>query len=72
MFKEIKKQHSKNYAAHVNKNCIGCGLCVGICSEVFSMTDRKTAKASGDIYAEQENSVLEAADSYPVDAIEVN
>ena len=58
--------------AYVNENCIGCGLCVSICPEVFSMTDSNTAKASGDISGEQENSAHEAADSCPVDAIEVN
>ncbi len=58
--------------AHVNENCIGCGLCVGICPEVFSMTDSKTAKANDTIPPEQENAVHEAADSCPVDAIEVD
>lgn len=58
--------------AHVNENCIGCGLCVGVCPEVFTMTDSTTAKASSDIPIEQENSVQEAADGCPVDAIEVN
>lgn len=58
--------------AHVNGNCIGCGLCVGVCPEVFTMTDSTTAKASSDIPIEQENSVQKAADGCPVDAIEVN
>lgn len=58
--------------AHVNENCIGCKVCVGICPEVFSMTEKGTAKASGDISGEQEDSVREAADSCPVDAIELN
>lgn len=24
---------------YVNDSCIGCGMCVGTCSEVFHMTD---------------------------------
>lgn len=58
--------------AHVNENCIGCGLCVSTCPEVFSMTDSGVAKAIGDFSAEQENSVLEAANGCPVEAIEVD
>ncbi|MCI6652834.1 MAG: ferredoxin [Ruminococcus sp.] len=55
----------------VNENCIGCGLCNSICPEVFSMTDEGFATASSDISEAQEESVQEAADSCPVDAIEV-
>lgn len=58
--------------AYVNKNCIGCGLCVSICPAVFSMTDSGMAKACGDFSSEQEDSVREAAGSCPVEAIEVD
>ncbi len=58
--------------AHVNENCIGCGLCVSTCPEVFSMTDSGVAKAIGDFSTEQVNSVLEAANCCPVEAIEVD
>ena len=55
----------------VNENCIGCGLCVSICPEVFSMSDAGTSVASGnDVPAEQMDSAKEAAHSCPVDAIE--
>ncbi len=57
--------------AKVNENCIGCGLCNSICTQVFTMTDEGVATASSDISEEQEESVQEAADSCPVDAIEV-
>lgn len=57
--------------AKVNENCIGCGLCNSICPQVFTMTDEGVATASSDISEEQEKSVQEAADSCPVDAIEV-
>lgn len=57
--------------AKVNENCIGCGLCNSICLQVFTMTDEGVATASSDISEAQEESVQEAADSCPVDAIEV-
>ena len=28
---------------HVNADCIGCGLCVSTCPEVFTMTDEAAA-----------------------------
>ena len=55
----------------VNENCIGCGLCAGICPEVFSMTDEGVAKAiDEDVPAEAFDSAAEAMDSCPVSAIE--
>lgn len=57
--------------AYVNENCIGCGMCAGICPEVFRMTDENVAVASDAILPEQEMAVQEAADNCPVSAIEV-
>lgn len=57
--------------ANVNENCVGCGYCVGVCPEVFSLTDEGFATASADISKVQEDLVIEAADGCPVDAIEV-
>lgn len=57
--------------AKVNENYIGCGLCNSICPAVFTMTDEGVATASYDISESQEELVQEAADSCPVDAIEV-
>lgn len=57
--------------AKVNENCIGCGLCNSICPQVFTMTDEGVATANNDEVSGQEDSVQEAADSCPVDAIEV-
>ncbi len=55
----------------VNENCIGCGLCAGICPEVFSMTDEGVATAiESEVPAEAEAAAAEAKDSCPVGAIE--
>ena len=55
----------------VNENCIGCGLCAGICPEVFSMTDEGVAEAiESEVPAEAEGTAAEAKDSCPVGAIE--
>ncbi|MEA5002574.1 MAG: ferredoxin [Christensenella sp.] len=52
--------------------CIGCGLCEGMCPEVFRMADDGLAE----VYAqpatpELEDSAREAADSCPTSAIEI-
>ena len=57
--------------AHVNENCIGCGLCPNLCPSVFTMTDEGVAAARDEIFPEQEGQVQEAAESCPVSAIEV-
>ena len=57
--------------AHVNGNCIGCGLCVNMCGAVFLMTEEGVAAAKDTIYPDQEGFVQEAAESCPVNAIEV-
>ena len=58
--------------AKVNENCIGCGLCTGICGAVFTMTGEGVAAARDEIFPEQEGQVQEAAESCPVDAIEIS
>ena len=57
--------------AHVNANCISCGLCVSTCPSVFFITDGGTAAAQRDIPPETEDQVQEAANACPVEAIEV-
>ena len=56
----------------VNKEkCLGCGMCVGINSDVFSFDDDGLAKADNDkINEENEEEVKEAKNSCPVGAIE--
>lgn len=56
--------------AYVDENvCISCGLCEGICSEVFSL-DTGVAVA-GDVVSGTEDSVNEACENCPVGAISV-
>ena len=56
----------------VNKDkCLGCGMCVGINSDVFEFDDDGLAKANNDkINEENEDEVKEAKNSCPVGAIE--
>ena len=56
----------------VNKEkCLGCGMCVGINSDVFNFDDDGLTKADNDkINEENEEEVKEAINSCPVGAIE--
>ena len=55
----------------VNDGCIGCGLCEGICPEVFSMTDAGVAVAIDvDVPDDALDTAAEAKDGCPVGAIE--
>ena len=58
--------------AHVNENCIGCGLCANLCSAVFTMTDAGVASARYQIPDGADGQVTEAAESCPVSAIELS
>ena len=46
----------------VNESCIGCGTCVGVAPDVFEMNDEGLSSV---------DSAKEAAESCPVEAIEV-
>lgn len=55
----------------INENCIGCGLCEGLCPEVFTLTDEGVAFAEDkDVDAENLAAAAEAMESCPVSAIE--
>ena len=55
----------------VNEGYIGCGLCEGICPEVFSMTDEGVATAiETEVPAKLETAAAAAKDGCPVGAIE--
>ena len=49
--------------------CIGCGLCAGICPEVFEINDNGKATAANSVTSDNEDAVKEAMDSCPVSAI---
>lgn len=58
--------------AFVDENvCISCGLCEGVCSDIFSL-DTGVAVAKDEVVsADLEDSVREACDGCPVQAISI-
>ena len=58
--------------AHVNENCIGCGLCTGICPTAFLMTDEGVAAARDEILPEWEGLGLGAAGCGPPGAFAIS
>ena len=56
---------------YVNDDCIGCGLCVSICPEVFALTEGDVARAQEEeVSPSMEAPATEAMDSCPTSAIE--
>ncbi len=55
----------------INANCIGCGLCVETCPNVFSMGEDDVAVAiETDVPEEDLESAAEAMENCPAEAIE--
>ena len=56
----------------INKDkCLGCGMCVGINSDIFEFDDDGLAKAKNEnITEENKDDITSAIDSCPVGAIE--
>lgn len=50
--------------------CIGCGLCVEICPEVFEIADDGLSSVIPDAEGSDEK-IVEAADNCPVDVIHI-
>ena len=57
--------------AFVDENvCISCGLCEGVCPDVFSL-DTGVAVATEEVPGEFEDAAREACDGCPVQAISI-
>jgi ferredoxin len=56
---------------NVNDKCIGCGLCTNICPEVFEIGEDGKSHAKNVNFEEFSEKIIEAKDSCPVSAIEV-
>lgn len=52
-------------------SCIGCGLCVEECPEVFEMGDDKVRFKTGEVPEEVTDSCKGAAENCPVEAIQI-
>ena len=58
--------------AFVDQNvCISCGLCEGVCSDVFSLDTGVAEAIEGEVSAELEDAIREACDGCPVQAISI-
>lgn len=56
----------------VNQDCIGCGMCIDICPEVFEYNDDGLSRAKSEEVSDSlKDSISEAQETCPVDAIEV-
>ena len=52
--------------------CVGCGVCVDICPDVFKMDGDKAVPLVKEIPGEAVKCTQEAKDTCPVDAIAIN
>jgi len=58
--------------ATVDKDlCLGCGVCVEVCPEVFEMSDDKAQAKVNPVPPEAESGCCAAADQCPVEAIKI-
>ena len=51
--------------------CIGCGLCVSICPDVFEMNEDGKSEAVNAVTPDLQDDAEEAAGSCPVEAIDI-
>ena len=51
------------------QKCLGCGVCINLCPEVFGLKDGKSKIKENVDLKKHENCIKEAIDSCPVTAI---
>lgn len=54
-----------------SKSCIGCGLCVSLCPDVFKMNDSGKSEVKTDELNPLESEVKQCVESCPVNAIRI-
>lgn len=52
-----------------NNKCIGCGMCEGICPDVFRVNEEGKIEVLETAYAQVDQEIMEAAKACPVMAI---
>lgn len=57
--------------ATVNSDCIGCGLCAGVCPAVFALENGKAVPVCEEIPAAQLPDAQAAREGCPVAAIDI-
>lgn len=57
--------------AHVNEECIFCGLCADLCPEIFQLGDESAFVTQKEIPEELQDCCREAAEECPTEAIEI-
>jgi len=55
----------------VKEKCLGCGLCVGLCPEVFELKENKSSVKDNIDVEKNETDIKNAKDSCPAQAINI-
>ncbi len=57
--------------AIIDEGCVGCGLCVSTCEEVFRFNDEGLAEVYAEVTENLEGTANQAADECPVSVIRI-
>jgi ferredoxin len=68
---DTNNEKGKAMNVRIEDNCTACGLCVDTCPEVFEMGDSIAEVIVSHVPVELEETVQQAADECPVEAIVV-